>query len=160
LAKVEKSIRELRPFTNRGILLRLGHRIMMIDDSYNSNPYALAAALRNLSRLPAKRKVAVLGDMLELGEATSSFHKEAGRQVVLSGWGLLVTVGPLSLHIADGAITSGMSPERIFSFQDSEEAAEHITGLLQDGDLVLVKGSRGIRTEKIVEKIKNTFGEL
>lgn len=160
LAKVEKSIQKMRPFTNRGILLRLGHKIMMIDDSYNSNPKALESALRNLATLPAKRKVAVLGDMLELGEATSSFHKEAGRQVVLSGWGLLVTVGPLSLHIADGAITSGMSPERIFSFQDSEEAAEHITDLLQDGDLVLVKGSRGIRTEKIVEKIKNTFGEL
>jgi UDP-N-acetylmuramoyl-tripeptide--D-alanyl-D-alanine ligase len=160
LAKVEKSIQKMRPFTNRGILLRLGHKIMMIDDSYNSNPKALESALRNLATLPAKRKVAVLGDMLELGEATSSFHKEAGRQVVLSGWGLLVTVGPLSLHIADGAITSGMSPERIFSFQDSEEAAKHITGLLQDGDLVLVKGSRGIRTEKIMEKIKNTFGEL
>jgi UDP-N-acetylmuramoyl-tripeptide--D-alanyl-D-alanine ligase len=159
LAKVEKSIRELRPFSNRGILLRLGHRIMMIDDSYNSNPNALATALRNFSRLPAKRKVAVLGDMLELGEATASFHEDAGRQVVLSGWDLLVTVGPLSLHIADGAISSGMQPERIISFRDSAEAAEHITGLLQDGDLVLVKGSRGIRTEKIVEKIKTAFEE-
>jgi UDP-N-acetylmuramoyl-tripeptide--D-alanyl-D-alanine ligase len=159
LEKVEKPLRELKPFAKRGILLRLGHRIMMIDDSYNSNPKALESALQNLSTLPAKRKVAVLGDMLELGETTSSFHKDAGRQVVLSGWDLLVTVGPLSLHIADGAMISGMSPERIFSFQDSEDAAEHVTGLLQDGDLVLVKGSRGIRMEKIVEKMKITFGE-
>jgi len=158
LAQVEKSIRELKPITNRGMLLRLGHGLMMIDDSYNSNPKALEAALRNLSRLPAKRKVAVLGDMLELGEAAVSFHKEAGRQVVLSNWDLLVTVGTLSLHIADGAKSSGMHAGRIFSFPDSEEAAEHIAGLLQDGDLVLVKGSRGIRTEKIVEKIKNIFG--
>jgi len=97
--------------------------------------------------------------MLELGEATASFHEDAGRQVVLSGWDLLVTVGPLSLRIADGAISSGMQPERIISFRDSAEAAEHITGLLQDGDLVLVKGSRGIRTEKIVEKIKTAFEE-
>ncbi len=159
LAKVEKTIRELKPFTNRGILLRLGHEILLIDDSYNSNPKALETALRNLSRLPAKRKVAVLGDMLELGEGSSSFHKEAGRQIALSGWDVLVTVGPLSLYIAEGAKNSGMPLHRIFSFQNSEEAAEHIAGLLRDGDLVLVKGSRGIRTEKIVEKIKNTFGE-
>jgi UDP-N-acetylmuramoyl-tripeptide--D-alanyl-D-alanine ligase len=160
LAKVEKTIRELKPFTNRGILLRLGHEILLIDDSYNSNPKALETAIRNLSRLPAKRKVAVLGDMLELGEGSSSFHKEAGRQIALSGWDVLVTVGPLSLHIAEGAKNSGMPLHRIFSFQNSEEAGEHIAGLLQDGDLVLVKGSRGIRTEKIVEKIKSTFGEL
>jgi len=159
LARIEKPIRELKPFTNRGILLRLGHKILLIDDSYNSNPKALETALRNLSRLPAKRKVAVLGDMLELGEGSSSYHEDAGRQLVLTGWDLLVTVGPLSLHIADGAKTSGMQPERIISFPDSAEAAEQITDLLRDGDLVLVKGSRGIRTEKIVEKIKNAFGE-
>jgi UDP-N-acetylmuramoyl-tripeptide--D-alanyl-D-alanine ligase len=159
LANVEKQIRELKPVTNRGTLLRLGHEILLIDDSYNSNPKALETALRNLSTLPAERKIAVLGDMLELGEGSSSFHKDAGRQVVLMGWDLLVTVGPLSLRIADGAKNSGMPRHRIFSFQDSEEAAEHITDLLQDGDLVLVKGSRAIRTEKIVETIKNTFGE-
>jgi UDP-N-acetylmuramoyl-tripeptide--D-alanyl-D-alanine ligase len=159
LEKVERPIQELRPFMRRGTLLRLGRQIKVIDDSYNSNPKALEAALRSLSRLPAKRKIAVLGDMLELGDGAAVFHEKAGRQVVLSGWDLLVTVGSLSRSMADGAKSAGMPAERVFSFQDSEEAAEYIPGLLQDGDLVLVKGSRGIQTEKIVEKIRNAFKE-
>ncbi len=160
LDKVEKVIGELKPFTKRGILLRLRHRIVLIDDSYNSNPKALEIALASFSRLPAKRKVAVLGDMLELGEGSPSFHQAAGHQVVLSGWHLLWTIGPLSLHLAEGARSAGMPGECICSWPDSEAAAARIPGLLREGDLVLVKGSRGIRMEKIVEKIKSAFEEL
>jgi UDP-N-acetylmuramoyl-tripeptide--D-alanyl-D-alanine ligase len=131
----------------------------MIDDSYNSNPKALEAALHGFSRLPAIRKVAVLGDMLELGDGAAVFHEQAGRLAAQSGWNLLVTVGPLSRSMAAGARSAGMAPDRIFSFQNSDEAAAHIPGLLREGDLVLVKGSRGMKTETIVETIKNTFKE-
>lgn len=159
LEKVKKPIQTMTPFIKRGTVWRLGRQVVMIDDSYNSNPKALEAALRSFSRLPAIRKVAVLGDMLELGDGAAVFHEEAGRLVAQSGWNLLVTVGPLSRSMAAGAQSAGMAPDRIFSFQDSDEASAHIPGLLREGDLVLVKGSRGMKTETIVETIKNKFRE-
>jgi UDP-N-acetylmuramoyl-tripeptide--D-alanyl-D-alanine ligase len=70
------------------------------------------------------------------------------------GWDVLVTVGPLGQHIKDGALKSGMEEERIFSFKTSDEAGVHIKDILRKGDMVLVKGSRGIQTEKIVKSIK------
>jgi UDP-N-acetylmuramoyl-tripeptide--D-alanyl-D-alanine ligase len=159
LEKIEGAIHSLRPYAQRGILLRLRKNIIVIDDSYNSNPRALEAALRSFSTLPARRKVAVLGDMLELGDAAAHFHEEAGEQAKRTGWDILVTVGPLGRPMAEGARLAGMSPDRIFSFATSDEAADHILSLLLEGDLVLIKGSRGIRTETIVEKMKDTLKE-
>jgi UDP-N-acetylmuramoyl-tripeptide--D-alanyl-D-alanine ligase len=152
-------ISELRPFSNRGNLISLGRGIKLIDDSYNSNPKALEGVLVGLAGLPAKRKVAVLGDMLELGEKEAAFHRRAGKMVVESSWDVLITIGPLSLDLAEGALSAGMPRGRVFSFAASEEAAEKVPALVQEGDLVLVKGSRGIRTEKVVEKLKEEFRE-
>ena len=159
LDEIEPMIRDLKPFAKRGLLLRLAKKIVVIDDSYNSNPRALEAALRNYAALPARRRVAVLGDMLELGEAAAKFHEDAGRQAERFGWDLLVTVGPLSRHMAGGARGAGMGMDRILSFAASEEAAAGIPELIQEGDLVLVKGSRGIRTEMIVEALTETYKE-
>ncbi len=150
---IEKT-KTLKPFPRRGVLISLKHNIKLIDDSYNSNPDALRAALRCLSELPSRRRVAVLGDMLELGKKEREFHLQAGKQVAGYGWDVLVTVGSLSGHMAEGAKKSGMTKDQIHSFQDSDEAAEAIGSLVQDGDLILVKGSRGIQTEKIVDALK------
>ena len=150
-------IMELRPFQRRGTLIPLRRNIQLIDDSYNSNPRALEEALKGLSSLPSKRKIAVLGDMLELGEKEREFHIKAGKWVVKYGWNILITVGPLSQKIAEGALSSGMRREQIFSFKNSEEAAENTEALLEEGDLVLVKGSRAIETEKIVDKLRETL---
>jgi len=147
-------ISTLKPFSDRGTLVRLGKNIKLIDDSYNSNPAALMGVLKELVHLPSRRKVAVLGDMLELGEKEVEYHIQAGKQVAKWGWDILMTVGPLGLHLVDGALSSGMQPDQIFSFKDSDEAAEEIWPLIQEGDLVLVKGSRKIKTEKIIEKLK------
>ncbi len=144
----------LKLMPNRGTLVRLGKNIRLIDDSYNSNPAALESALKALAHLPSKRKIAVLGDMLELGENEVEYHIQAGRQVAESGWDILVTVGILSQHMAEGALSSGMQADQIFSFKSSEEAAEEILHLLQEGDLILVKSSRKIEIEKIVERLK------
>lgn len=152
-------ISELRPFSKRGSLVSLGRRIKLIDDSYNSNPKALEGALKGLAGLPAKRKLAVLGDMLELGEKEVDFHRRAGKMVAECGWDVLITIGPLSLDLAEGAFSAGMPRDHIFSFAASEEAAEKIPALIQEGDLVLVKGSHGIKTEKVVEKLKEEFRE-
>lgn len=144
----------LKPFSMRGVLFSLKGDIKLIDDTYNSNPAALEAALKSLSDLPAKRKVAVLGDMLELGEKEIDFHFQAGKQVKEMGWDILITVGPLSKHMADGAISSGFKRGQVFSFKDAENAAEDINSLIKEGDLILVKGSRGVMTEIIVNELK------
>jgi UDP-N-acetylmuramoyl-tripeptide--D-alanyl-D-alanine ligase len=159
LAGLENTIQTLSPFDRRGTLIRLARDIVLIDDSYNSNPRALSRALLSFSKLPARRRIAVLGDMLELGDSAPSFHAKAGEETFHTGWDILVTIGPLGRHMADGAQSAGMSPDSVFSFAASEEAAQFVLSLLRQGDLVLVKGSRGIQTEKVVEKIKDAEKE-
>lgn len=149
----------LKPFAMRGTLIMLGKGIRLVDDSYNSNPGALDAALKTLTLLPASRRVAVLGDMLELGEKEGEFHAGAGRTAARSGWDLLVTVGPLARRMAEGAAAAGMDPACMLSFADSAEAAGGIAPLLREGDLLLVKGSRGVRMERIVEALKERIKE-
>jgi UDP-N-acetylmuramoyl-tripeptide--D-alanyl-D-alanine ligase len=152
-------IPRLRPVEQRGGLIRLGRDIKLVDDSYNSNPAALRDALKGLAGLPAKRKVAVLGDMLELGDKAEEFHLRAGEQVVESGWDTLITIGLLGVSLAKGALAAGMPRDRVRSFASSEEAAEKISDLVRDGDLILVKGSHGVKTELVVAKLKKEFQE-
>lgn len=159
LSAAERIAPKLGPADKRGVVLRLGCGIVVIDDSYNSNPRALDAALAGAARLPAKRRIAVLGDMLELGVAAAFFHAEAGRRAARTGWDILVTVGPLGIHAAKAALESGLTPERVHSFASSEEAAGRILDIVGAGDLVLVKGSRGMRTDRIVERLKETLKE-
>ncbi len=149
----------LRPAPHRGAWRKLRGDIVLIDDSYNSSPAALETALRDLAALPARRRVAVLGDMLELGPEEGRFHEEAGRRVAETGWDLLVTIGPLASRLADGAKAAGMPDRAVLSFAASAEAAEALPPLLRPGDLVLVKGSRGIRAEIIVERLMDEFKE-
>lgn len=148
-------VKSLKPLPRRGVLLSLKGNIKLLDESYNSNPVALEEILKGLSGFPAKRKVAVLGDMLELGEKEIAYHVQAGKQVVQWGWDTLVTVGPLSRHMDEAALASGMKKDQIYSCRDSTEAADVIRDIVQDGDFILVKGSRGIQTEIIVEKLKS-----
>ena len=147
-------LKSLRLFSMRGILFHLKNNIKLIDDSYNSNPAALESALKGLKSLPAKRKIAVLGDMLELGKKEVEYHFQAGKQAAQSGWDILIAVGPLSRRMAEGALSAGMREDQMFTFKDSEQAAKEIGPLLKEGDLVLVKGSRGIHTDKIVKELR------
>ncbi len=144
----------LRPSAMRGRLVTLPGGVRLYDDSYNSSPRALESALKSLGALPAPRKVAVLADMLELGEDEREFHRQAGDAVVRWGFDVLVAVGPLAAHIADEAANSGFRQDRILLFPDAEAAAARIDGIVRDGDLVLVKGSRGMKMDKVVERLK------
>ncbi len=147
-------VKDLKPLPMRGVHLRVRTNIHLIDDSYNSNPAALESALKGLVELPAKRRMAVLGDMLELGEREAEFHTEAGKQVAQSGWNILVAAGPLSSYMVEGALSAGMKKEQIFHFENSTAAAGKIRSLIQEGDLILVKGSRGMTMEKVIEQLK------
>ncbi len=125
----------------------------IIDDTYNSSPVALHEALEALRevRVPG-RKIACLGDMLELGRFSIEEHKKAGEEaaaVVES----LVTVVVRAQYITEGALSAGMKAENILSFDDSRSAGEYLAGRVASGDLVLVKGSQGIRMERTVERI-------
>jgi UDP-N-acetylmuramoyl-tripeptide--D-alanyl-D-alanine ligase len=157
--EIIEQIPRLHPFSGRGGLIRLGRGIRLVDDSYNSSPKAVEAALKGLAAIPAKRRIAVLGDMLELGETEVDFHRQAGKQVAALGWDLLLTIGPLARHLAAAAQDAGLSHDRISSFGTSEEAAAALVSLLQDGDLILVKGSRGMRTERVVERLREELKE-
>ena len=157
--RLQPAVESLRPASRRGLPHRLSKGIVLIDDSYNSNPRALEAALRSYGRLPAGRRIAVLGDMLELGESAPSYHEWAGECAAREGWDVLAAVGPLARHTAAGARRSGMDLAALHTFALVEEAAPAVLALLRDGDLVLVKGSRGIRTEIVVEAILTAHKE-
>ena len=137
----------------RGERLRLPRHVTLIDDSYNANPVSMRAALDDLAASDAEpaaappRRVAVLGDMLELGPQARDFHLEAGRHADRIGVGLLVTVGPLA-----AAMASGFGGE-VHSVADAGEAAALIPGLLREGDVVLVKGSRGVGLEAVCQAL-------
>ncbi|PIR41142.1 MAG: hypothetical protein COV31_02795 [Candidatus Yanofskybacteria bacterium CG10_big_fil_rev_8_21_14_0_10_46_23] len=124
---------------------------LIIDDTYNSAPSSTELALKTLQNIPASRRVVVLGDMLELGEYTPQAHLDAG---VLAGGvaDVLVCVGNRAVLIADGA-SGKMKPDKIFTFSTADEAKKKVQDLLWENDLILVKGSQGIRMEKIVEEI-------
>ncbi|MGD0781818.1 MAG: UDP-N-acetylmuramoyl-tripeptide--D-alanyl-D-alanine ligase [Candidatus Aminicenantales bacterium] len=159
LSDIAAAIADLRPAPKRGDWKILGQGVVLIDDSYNSNPKALETALRGLGTLPAGRRVAVLGDMLELGPEEARFHAEAGRTAAGSGWDVIMTVGPLARGLAEAARAAGLEADRITTFETSEEAAAALPAMLRPGDLVLVKGSRGVRTEIVVEAIETLFKE-
>jgi UDP-N-acetylmuramoyl-tripeptide--D-alanyl-D-alanine ligase len=145
---------QIKLSTGRGTVFLLEEDKRLVDDSYNSNPTALEATLKSVAELPARRKIAVLGDMLELGEDSAEYHFCAGKQVVENGFDLLVTVGSLSKHMADGALEMGMPKDRIHTFGNSQEAAVNLRKFLERGDLILVKGSRGVRMEYIIEHLR------
>jgi UDP-N-acetylmuramoyl-tripeptide--D-alanyl-D-alanine ligase len=150
LDEVRPALLTLRPHAGRGVLVEAGGGVRVYDDSYNSNPRALEAALTGLAALPAGRKVAVLADMLELGDGEKAFHRKAGEILARAGWDVLVAVGPLAAAIAEAAAGAGLSPAAIHRFPDSSAAAAAIRDIVREGDLVLVKGSRGMRTEAVV----------
>jgi len=129
---------------------------LIIDDTYNSSPDAAMAALDTLGKMHIAgitRKVAVLGDMLELGEMTEESHRALGKRAVESGIGVLVTVGNNRNLIADGARSAGLSDDKIKQFETSGLAGQAVKNLIQSGDITLVKGSQGARMERIVKEI-------
>jgi len=125
----------------------------IINDAYNANPASTRAALAVLSGLAGGRtRVAVLGDMLELGPRAEAGHREVGEAAARHA-DYLVAVGDLSRYTAEGALAAGLPPERVFWCADREQAAGVLQDLLRGDELVLVKGSRGMRMEEIVARL-------
>ncbi|HEY3282732.1 MAG TPA: UDP-N-acetylmuramoyl-tripeptide--D-alanyl-D-alanine ligase [Armatimonadota bacterium] len=127
---------------------------LLISDVYNANPDSMAVALESLVLRPG-RKIAVLGDMLELGPTEMEEHRTIGRKVADLGIGVLVGVGPRATGIAEGALDAGMPKERVYSVMECEAAAPLLRGVIRPGDVVLVKGSRGMKMERLVEELRH-----
>jgi len=129
--------------------------LTVFDDSYNSNPDSLRAAVRVLAGLHGfERRVLVLGDMLELGELAAELHHGVGRDAAREGIDLLVLVGELAKAAAAGALEGGLPGEAVVHLPTTEDAIDAIDGLVRDGDGVLVKGSRLMRLERVVDRLK------
>jgi UDP-N-acetylmuramoyl-tripeptide--D-alanyl-D-alanine ligase len=120
----------------------------ILDDTYNASPASMIAALNLLSELNG-RKIAVLGDMLELGEYEGEGHRMVGLRAIDVA-DVLVTVGQLGRVIATEALTNGMPPDRVRRCDTNGEAVTYLNTIVQAGDMILVKGSRGLHMEDIV----------
>ena len=159
LSEIARRSRSLQPAIHRGAVLRLHRGVTVVDDSYNSSPAALHRALDVLAREQrAKRKAAVLGEMLELGDHTTRLHEECGHAAAAAGLQRLIAVGGEPARaLAEAAVQSGMRADAVSWTPTSTAAADLILPWLEPGDLVLVKGSRGIRTDTVVDRINAEF---
>jgi UDP-N-acetylmuramoyl-tripeptide--D-alanyl-D-alanine ligase len=128
--------------------------LTVINDAYNANPTSMQAAISALGDVPTQgRRIAVLGDMAELGSLAELAHFQLGEFVARASVDVLVTVGERARHIADGALIGGMSAEHVRGCVDATEASEVLDDLLEPGDTVLVKASRVMGLESVVERI-------
>lgn len=135
---------ELALTPGRGSRRTLAGDVTVIDDCYNANPVSMRAALADLRETAARRRVAVLGDMLELGPDERDYHLALGEQATEAGVDLLITVGPLAASIAERFAGDGVR-----SVADAAEAAALLPGLVAAGDVVLIKASRGVGLERV-----------
>ncbi len=138
--------------------------ITLLNDAYNANPASMKAALETVQSISvggvadptdpaAGRRIAVLGEMRELGESAKRLHEEVGRVAAKSGLDWLIGVGAGTVDLLAAARDGGFSPDRMRHFADSTAAAGELAGMVRQGDLVLLKGSRGVHLEKVVEAL-------
>lgn len=149
----------LQPASHRGERISVSDSILLIDETYNSNPRALIAALDALAEEEGARRIAVVGDMLELGPKATALHRDAGRHAASLEIGLLVGVGALGREIVHGARDAGLAPERTLACDDAEDAGARLTPRLLEGDVVLMKGSRGVGLDRTIELVKRAISE-
>lgn len=156
LLDIARSLRDYSPPKGRMNIIKGIKDTYIIDDTYNSEPQSVRSALKMLSRIPVAagaKKYAVLGDMLELGKYSGARHYEVGVLLAEHKIDKLATVGERSRDIKRGALESKMSEDDVFEFPDSASAGRFLQNRIKPGDLILCKGSQGIRMEKIVKEL-------
>jgi UDP-N-acetylmuramoyl-tripeptide--D-alanyl-D-alanine ligase len=152
---IERGVRDLKPAAHRGIILEAGGATIY-DDTYNSNPYALGRALTLMEQADVTgRRIAVIGDMLELGERELDYHRDAGRAIPKS-IDVVIGVGKRSRALLEGAAEAGFLNGNRYHFDDALGAAEFLKTFIRPGDLVLIKASRGIGLDRIVNLLTNS----
>ncbi len=148
----------LAPARHRGEVLRLSDGTLLLDDCYNSNPTAVVAAAATLGAVAGRRRVAFLGDMLELGERSPDLHRGAGERI--APWvDVLVAVGPLAQGFIEGARRPAQRAPECLAFDGASAAAAAAADVVRSGDVVLVKGSRGVGLETVVQRLEQLATE-
>jgi len=154
MVEISQALKELVSPKGRMNIIKGIKNALLIDDTYNSEPQSAMAALGILKKIPAKNKrIAVLGDMLELGRYSEESHSDLGKYLFSLGIEDLVLVGARAVHIGQGAEAAGMPKDNIFHFSDSVSAGLFVQDRMAEGDVVLVKGSQGMRMERIVKEV-------
>lgn len=154
LIEIQTGLIGFEPPAGRLRILEGVKRTTLIDDTYNASPRAAKEALDTLSSLTGGgRRIAVLGDMLELGTLTEELHREIGRYAAMRGVDILITVGAASRFLAEEARAAGLDESQVFSFDTSREAGPFLQERMHEGDIVLIKGSQGVRCERIVKEV-------
>jgi UDP-N-acetylmuramoyl-tripeptide--D-alanyl-D-alanine ligase len=156
VADVARVAATLQPVDRRGSSAVLANGVRVIDDSYNASPAAVRVTVQALASTPCPgRRIAVLGEMRELGDDAVRWHEDCGRAVAEAHLDVLVAVGgPAADGLMTGAAAAGMSGGQLHRFATSQEAASAVAAMVRSGDVVLVKGSRGTRTDVIADRLK------
>jgi len=156
-AQIAAALHTARPPRMRGEVLDFAAGFTVVDDSYNSNPRSLVNMVRTITEpgVNARRRIVVAGEMLELGPDELALHRQVGRDIAGAGIDVVWSVRGLAVAIVEGAREAGTSVTRFF--ESSDDAARAVVDEIREGDLVLVKGSRGVATDKIVAAIRERF---
>jgi UDP-N-acetylmuramoyl-tripeptide--D-alanyl-D-alanine ligase len=154
---IANALRTARPPRMRGEVLEFAAGFTVVDDSYNSNPRSLLGMVRTLAEASAnvKRRFVIAGEMMELGAEAPEMHREAGREIAQLGIDVLWGVRGLATDILSGAAEQGIAATAFF--ESSDDAAVALVDAVRAGDLILVKGSRSVETDKIVKALKERF---
>ncbi|HET9216595.1 MAG TPA: UDP-N-acetylmuramoyl-tripeptide--D-alanyl-D-alanine ligase [Terriglobia bacterium] len=160
-SEVRSAIAGIRPEKKRGEVVRFQAGFDVIDDSYNSNPKALTEMIRFLGKLEGyKRKIVVAGEMLELGPTSAELHRSCGVEAARAGTALIVGVQGEARSVLEGAREAGVEDERLKFAANAAEAGVLLARFLQSGDVVLIKGSRGVKLEQVLSALRQSFSSV
>jgi UDP-N-acetylmuramoyl-tripeptide--D-alanyl-D-alanine ligase len=151
LDEIKRGLEAYRDKSGRGTV-HIQKGVTIIDESYNANPLSVSVLLRNVGNIPAKgKKILVLGDMLELGDKSEYYHRKVSEDIIKNGIGVVFTYGEMVRATGDALLNAGF--DRVLHFTDIEELVNRIKNEGRGGDIILVKGSRGMKLERVVQGI-------
>ncbi len=154
MEQIIKGIKDFKLTNKRMDIQTIEEEITVINDSYNASYDSMKASLEYMHKLAGKRKIAILGDMLELGEFAKQLHQKVGEEVVKNEVDLLITVGPLAHYIAEEAIEKGMKEQEVIEFLTNKEVVFYLKQNMKKGDIILLKASNALNFTQILEELK------
>jgi UDP-N-acetylmuramoyl-tripeptide--D-alanyl-D-alanine ligase len=153
--KIQKGIKEFELTKKRMDVLKIENNITIINDSYNASYESMKASIEYLSKINGKRKIAVLGDMFELGKYSEELHKKVGEEIVKNNIDVLICCGNNSKYIIEKATELGMNINNVYYLNNIDEVVEKLKQILKEDDFILVKASNGMKFFNIIEKLQN-----
>jgi UDP-N-acetylmuramoyl-tripeptide--D-alanyl-D-alanine ligase len=159
--QIREALSEMKPEKMRGQVIKFREGFAAIDDSYNSNPRALSEMIRFLGKLKGyERKILVAGEMLELGPEGRELHRSCGREAARAGLELVIAVQGQATEILEGALEAGMNRSKLKFARDAVQAGDLLARFVKKGDVVLIKGSRGVKLEQTLNTLRAAFSSM